>query len=142
VVSLPFSVFVTNPVQRVSITRQPAGSVDTAVPLTVQPRLFITSIGPSLEGQRVRAIADASCASGLSVLFDTCLVLADSTCEFRDLAVIGVNREVEYYCAMRSVFSLELLIVFVMIFDLFCEFCHFLLNRALKKFASDFRYLE
>ncbi len=91
--------------QRISITRQPAGSVDTAVPLTIQPHLFITSIGPSLEGQRVRAIADASCGSGLSVLFDTCVVLADSTCEFRDLAVIGVHREVELLHNVERFFS-------------------------------------
>ncbi len=92
---MPFSVFVTNPVQHVSITRQPMGSVYTAQALTVQPRLAIISFGPSLEGQRVYATADPSCTPGLSVLFDTCVVLPDSTCEFQGLAVIGINREVK-----------------------------------------------
>jgi hypothetical protein len=94
VISLPFSVLVTNPVQRISIIREPIGSFETAVALTVQPRVFIIS-NFSLEGQHVRASADPSCTSGATVLFDTCIVLSDSTCEFHDLAVIGINREVK-----------------------------------------------
>jgi hypothetical protein len=137
---LPFSIFVTNPVHRISITRQPEGSVDTAVSLTVQPRLSITSSGPSLEGQRVRAMADASCTSGVSVLFDTCVVLADSTCEFRGLAVIGVNREVEHllYNFWWRIFTNN----FVIRFEFFGDYRHNVLNRVLKKFALGFRYSE
>ena len=125
---------------RISIIRQPEGSVDTAVSLTVQPRLSITSSGPSLEGQRVRAMADASCTSGVSVLFDTCVVLDDSTCEFRGLAVIGVNREVEHlsHNFWRRIFTNNVLIIF----ELFCDCRHNVLNRVLKKFALGFRYSE
>lgn len=92
--SPPFSLQVTNPVLSISILRQPQGSVDTAVKLTVQPRLSITSSGRSIVGQQVQATADASCYSGASLLFDTCTILPDSTCEFRDLAVIGITVEV------------------------------------------------
>jgi hypothetical protein len=70
------------------------GYVDTAQALTVQPRLAISSIGPSLKGQRVYATADPSCTPGLSVSFDACVVLSDSTCEFHGLAVVGIDREV------------------------------------------------
>ncbi len=78
----------------ISILRQPQGSVDTAVPLTVQPRLALTSSGPSIVGQQVQATADASCNSGVPLLFDTCTILPDSTCEFHGLAVIGITVEV------------------------------------------------
>lgn len=90
---MPFSVLVTNPVQGISIIRQPMGSVDTAQALTVQPRLSVAS-SAHLEGQRVYATVDPSCTPGVSVLFDTCVVLPDSTCEFQGLAVVGINREV------------------------------------------------
>ena len=88
----------------------------------------------------MRAMADASCTSGVSVLFDTCVVLADSTCEFRGLAVIGVNREVDHlsHNVWRCIFTNNVLIIF----ELFCEYRHNVLNRVLKKFALGFRYSE
>ena len=92
--SLPFSVQVTNPVGLISIIQQPSGSVDVAVALPVQPRLYITSVGPSLAGQRVQANTDPSCTPGTSLLFATCTILPDSTCEFKNLAVVGIVREV------------------------------------------------
>lgn len=94
VFSAPFYLQVTNPVQSILIVRQPQGSVETAVELTVQPRLSIISSGPSIAGQQVRATVDASCNSGASLLFDSCTILPDSTCEFRGLAVIGIIQEV------------------------------------------------
>ena len=71
------------------------GTVDTGVALTVQPRLSITSVGPSIVGQLVRATSDASCTPGTALFFDTCTILADMTCEFRDLSVSGIFQEVK-----------------------------------------------
>jgi hypothetical protein len=72
------------------------GTVDTGVALTVQPRLSITSVGPSIVGQLVRATSDASCTPGAALFFDTCTILADMSCEFRDLSVSGIFQEVKY----------------------------------------------
>jgi len=99
VYSAPFSVQVTNPVQLISIVQQPSGSVNTAVALPVQPRLLITSVGPSIVGQQVQASADPSCTPGATLLYSTCTVLPDSTCEFYNLAVVGIFKEVAAPCA-------------------------------------------
>jgi hypothetical protein len=72
------------------------GTVDTGVALTVQPRLSITSVGPSIVGQMVHATSDASCTPGAVLFFDSCTILADMTCEFRDLSVSGIFQEVMY----------------------------------------------
>ena len=90
---------VTNPVQLISIVQQPSGSVNTAVALPVQPRLLITSVGPSIVGQQVTASADPSCTPGATLLYGTCTVLPDSTCEFYNLAVVGIFKEVATQCA-------------------------------------------
>jgi hypothetical protein len=92
--SLPFSVQVINPVQLITIIRQPSGSVNTAVAIPVQPRLFLSSSGPSIVGQLVQASADESCTAGVSLLFGACTVLPDSTCTFQNLAVVGIFNEV------------------------------------------------
>ena len=99
--SAPFSVQVTNPVQLISIVQQPSGSVNTAVALPVQPRLLITSVqpGPSIVGQQVTASADPSCTPGATLLYGTCTVLPDSSCEFYNLAVVGIFKEVAPQCA-------------------------------------------
>ena len=126
VFSLPFSVQVINPVQRISILRQPMGTVSTGVALTVQPRLSIASSGPSIVGQLVHAAADPSCTSGADLLFDTCTILADLTCEFRELSVSGIFQEVKN-CRAASVF---------------CGFVILCLCRVRKRFASVLPYLE
>ena len=90
---------VTNPVQLISIVQQPSGSVNTAVALPVQPRLLITSVGPSIVGQQVTASADPSCTPGATLVYGTCTVLPDSTCEFYNLAVVGIFKEVATQCA-------------------------------------------
>jgi hypothetical protein len=126
VFSLPFSVQVINPVQRVSILRQPMGTVSTGVALTVQPRLSIASFGPSIVGQMVRAASDPSCTSGAVLLFDTCTILADLTCEFRELSVSGIFQEVKYCRAVSFLYG----------FVILCP-C-----RVSKRFASVLPYLE
>ena len=97
--SAPFLVQVTNPVQLISIVQQPSGSVNTAVALPVQPRLLITSVGPSIVGQQVKASVDLSCTPGATLLYGTCTVLPDSSCEFYNLAVVGIFKEVAPQCA-------------------------------------------
>ena len=97
--SAPFLVQVTNPVQLISIVQQPSGSVNTAVALPVQPRLLITSAGPSIVGQQVKASVDPSCTPGATLLYGTCTVLPDSSCEFYNLAVVGIFKEVAPQCA-------------------------------------------
>ena len=102
------------------------GDVSTGVALTVQPRLSIASFGPSIVGQLVHAAADPSCTSGADLLFDTCTILADLTCEFRELSVSGIFQEVKN-CRAASVF---------------CGFVILCLCRVRKRFASVFLYLE
>ena len=110
--SAPFSVQVTNPVQLISIVQQPSGSVNTAVALPVQPRLLITSVGPSIVGQQVQASADPSCTPGATLLYGTCTVLPDSTCEFHNLAVVGIFNEVATQCA-PCLFAVTFFFLFV-----------------------------
>ena len=119
--SAPFSVQVTNPVQLISIVQQPSGSVNTAVALPVQPRLLITSVGPSIVGQQVQAIADPSCTPGATLLYSTCTVLPDSTCEFYNLAVVGIFKEVAAQCAQCWFALAFFLCLFAVMFFLACS---------------------
>ena len=119
--SAPFSVQVTNPVQLISIVQQPSGSVNTAVALPVQPRLLITSAGPSIVGQQVKASVDPSCTPGATLLYGTCTVLPDSTCEFYNLAVVGIFKEVAAQCAQCWFALAFFLCLFAVMFFLACS---------------------
>jgi hypothetical protein len=94
--SLPFSIYVINPIQRIQIIRQPSGDVDVAQALPVQPILSIQirSDSPSIVGQLIRAVVDPSCYAEASTLSDTCTIVNDNTCTFQTLSVVGIRVEV------------------------------------------------